>query len=222
MDGIPTVVDVVEDPSGKDFARVVTEAEAITSNLSDTEPFVGMEFESEESVKVFYDAYASRLGFIMRVDAFRRSMRDGAVVWRRLVCNKEGFRKFKPKRSENRKPRAVTREGCKAMVVVKKEKTGKWVVTKFVKDHNHPLIVTPASARRNVLLSHTRDEKDAKIRELTAELQQERKRCAAYQEQLAMILRDMEEHSNHLARNIDNIIQSVRDIESKNNAFSNS
>ncbi|KAA0042052.1 protein FAR1-RELATED SEQUENCE 5 isoform X2 [Cucumis melo var. makuwa] len=115
-----------------------------------------MEFESEESVKVFYDAYASRLGFIMRVDAFRRSMRDGAVVWRRLVCNKEGFRKFKPKRSENRKPRAVTREGCKAMVVVKKEKTGKWVVTKFVKDHNHPLIVTPASARRNVLLSHTR------------------------------------------------------------------
>lgn len=156
MDGIPSVLNVVEDPSGKDFARAVTEAEAITSNNSDTEPFVGMEFESEESVKVFYDAYASRLGFIMRVDAFRRSMRDGAVVWRRLVCNKEGFRKFKPKRSENRKPRAVTREGCKAMVVVKKEKTGKWVVTKFVKDHNHPLIVTPASARRNVLLSHTR------------------------------------------------------------------
>lgn len=72
------------------------------------------------------------------------------------------------------------------------------------------------------LLLLFQDEKDAKIRELTAELQQERKRCAAYQEQLAMILRDMEEHSNHLARNIDNIIQSVRDIESKNNAFSNS
>lgn len=148
--------DDVENPSGKDFARVVSEAEAIATNISDTEPYVGMEFESEESVKVFYDAYASRLGFIMRVDAFRRSMRDGAVVWRRLVCNKEGFRKLRPKRSENRKPRAVTREGCKAMVVVKKEKTGKWVVTKFVKDHNHPLLVTPASARRNVLLSHTR------------------------------------------------------------------
>lgn len=61
------------------------------------------------------------------------------------------------------------------------------------------------------------DEKDAKIRELTAELQRERKRCAAYQEQLAMILRDMEEHSNHLARNIDDIVQNVKDIESKHN-----
>lgn len=154
MDGIPSVV---ENPSGKDLARVVAEAESIVgTNISDSEPYVGMEFESEESVKLFYDAYASRLGFVMRVDAFRRSMRDGTVVWRRLVCNKEGFRKLRPKRSENRKPRAVTREGCKAMVVVKKEKTGKWIVTKFVKDHNHPLIATHASARRNVFLSQTR------------------------------------------------------------------
>lgn len=59
------------------------------------------------------------------------------------------------------------------------------------------------------------DEKDIKIRELTAELQRERKRCAAYQEQLDSILRDMEEHSDHLTRNIDDIVQSVREIESK-------
>ncbi|RVX23598.1 hypothetical protein CK203_000037 [Vitis vinifera] len=59
------------------------------------------------------------------------------------------------------------------------------------------------------------DEKDIKIRELTAELQRERKRCAAFQEQLDMVLRDMEEHSNHLSRNIDGIVQSVREIESK-------
>ncbi|RVW13795.1 Protein FAR1-related sequence 7 [Vitis vinifera] len=55
---------------------------------SEMEPHVGMEFESEEAAKVFYDTYATHLGFIMRVDAFRRSMRDGKVVWRRLVCNK--------------------------------------------------------------------------------------------------------------------------------------
>lgn len=122
---------------------------------SKMEPHVGMEFESEEAAKVFYDTYATHLGFIMRVDAFRRSMRDGKVVWRRLVCNKEGFRKFRPRRSENRKPRAITREGCKAMIVVKKEKTGKWVVTRFVKEHNHPLVATPANSRRTVLLSQT-------------------------------------------------------------------
>lgn len=122
---------------------------------SDREPYVGMEFESEEAAKVFYDAYATYMGFVMRVDAFRRSMRDGNVVWRRLVCNKEGFRKCRPKRSENRKPRAITREGCKAMIVVKKEKTGKWVVMKFFKEHNHPLVIAPVNARRSAQLSQT-------------------------------------------------------------------
>ncbi|KAJ6329639.1 hypothetical protein OIU77_011167 [Salix suchowensis] len=198
---------IVESSNGKELA--------ISDASSDIEPCVGMEFESEEAAKVFYDAYATHVGFIMRVDAFRRSMRDGKVVWRRLVCNKEGFRKLRPRRSENRKPRAVTREGCKAMIVVKKEKAGKWAVTRFVKEHNHPLVPTPANGRRTVLLSQTPDEKDIKIRELTAELQRERKRSAAYQEQLDMVLRDMEEHSNHLSRNIDDIVQSVKEIESR-------
>ncbi|KAL5562229.1 hypothetical protein UlMin_031976 [Ulmus minor] len=199
------------------------EKETVSIEVSpDMEPSVGMEFESEEAAKVFYDAYATHLGFIMRVDAFRRSMRDGKVVWRRLVCNKEGFRKLRPKRSENRKPRAVTREGCKAMIVVKKEKTGKWVVTRFVKEHNHPLVATPANGRRSVILSQTPDEKDVKIRELTAELQRERKRSAAYEEQLEMVLREMEEHSKHLSRNIDDIVQSVKEIESKGGSVSHS
>ncbi|KAF7842021.1 protein FAR1-RELATED SEQUENCE 7 [Senna tora] len=68
-------------------------------------------------------------------------MRDGKNVWRQLVCNKE-------ERSANRKPGAETREGCKAMIVVKKAKTGKWIVTGFIKEHNHPLVVTPANNRR--------------------------------------------------------------------------
>ncbi|XP_039003952.1 protein FAR1-RELATED SEQUENCE 1-like [Hibiscus syriacus] len=186
-----------------------------TGGAPDEEPYVGMEFESEEAAKVFYDTYATRAGFIMRVDAFRRSMRDGKVVWRRLVCNKEGFRKMRPRRSENRKPRAITREGCKAMIVVKKEKSGKWVVTRFVKEHNHQLVPIPINDRRSMLLSQTPDEKDVKIRELTAELQRERKHSAAIQVQLGMVLREMEEHSNHLSRNIDGIVRSVREIESK-------
>lgn len=64
------------------------------------------------------------------------------------------------------------------------------------------------------------DEKDIKIRELTAELQRERKRSAAYQEQLEMVLRDMEDHSHHLSRNIDDIVQSVKEIETKRAAVS--
>lgn len=57
--------------------------------------YEGMEFEFEEVVKVFYDVYVIYVGFIMRVDVFRRFMRDGVVVWRRFVCNKEGFRRVK-------------------------------------------------------------------------------------------------------------------------------
>lgn len=150
---------VDENPCAENIGEIIKcsngkELAAFEEN-SVMEPFVGMEFESEEAAKVSYDAYATRFGFIMRVDAFRRSMRDGKVVWRRLVCNKEGFRKHRPRRSENRKPRAITREGCKAMIVVKKEKTGKWVVTRFVKEHNHPLVVAPTNNRRAVLLSQT-------------------------------------------------------------------
>lgn len=131
--------------------------EVVTSNGEnlELEPYIGMQFETEEAAKVFYDAYAMHLGFIMRVDAFRRSVRDESVVWRRLVCNKEGFRRSKPSSSENRKPKAITREGCKAMIVVKREKAGKWVVTRFIKEHNHPLVVAPTNHRRTVLLLQT-------------------------------------------------------------------
>lgn len=119
------------------------------------EPFIGMKFESEEAAKSFYDNYAICMGFVMRVDAFRRSMRDGTVVWRRLVCNKEGFRRSRPRRSESRKPRAITREGCKALIVVKREKSGKWVVTKLEKEHNHPLLPLSPNVRRNPPLPQT-------------------------------------------------------------------
>ncbi|KAK9138768.1 hypothetical protein Sjap_009362 [Stephania japonica] len=45
----------------------------------------------------------------------------------------------KVKRSETRKPRAVTREGCHAMIMVRKEKSGRWVVTNLETEHSHPL-----------------------------------------------------------------------------------
>lgn len=61
---------------------------------------------------------------------------------------------------------------------------------------------------------HFQDEKDAKIRELSTELSRERGRCAALQQQLDMVLNVMEEHANHLSVNINNVIQSVKEIES--------
>ncbi|KAL3007413.1 hypothetical protein AAZX31_08G332700 [Glycine max] len=73
----------------------------------------------------------------------RRFGIDGRTLARRLGCNKQGF---SPNNmgilGPEKKLRPSAREGCKATILVKLEKSGKWVVTRFVKDHNHPLIAT--------------------------------------------------------------------------------
>ncbi|CAI9761296.1 unnamed protein product [Fraxinus pennsylvanica] len=94
--------------------------------------------------------------------------------------------------------------------------------TEFVENSNGKVLQVAANTRRSALLSQTSDEKDVKIRELTAELQRERKRSAALQDQLKSVLKDMEEHSKHLSRNIDDIVLSVKEIESRRAVFSNS
>ncbi|KAM4129125.1 hypothetical protein ACJW30_02G220500 [Castanea mollissima] len=116
------------------------------------EPFEGMEFESEEAAKAFYNSYARRVGFSTRVSMSRRSRRDGAIIQRSFVCAKEGFRvdkdkdkdKDKPGHVDGRvkRPRAETRVGCKAMLVVKIQDShsARWVVSNFVRDHNHELV----------------------------------------------------------------------------------
>ena len=106
------------------------------------EPYVGMEFSSEDDAKKFYTEYARRVGFSVRVMQRRRSI-AGLTLARRLGCNKQGFSpNHKRKLGHEKRPRASAREGCNATILVKMDKYGKWVVTRFVKDHNHPLIVT--------------------------------------------------------------------------------
>ncbi|XP_044490195.1 protein FAR1-RELATED SEQUENCE 5 isoform X1 [Mangifera indica] len=112
-------------------------------DLLDLEPYEGMEFESEEAAKAFYNSYARRVGFSTRVSSSRRSRRDGAIIQRQFVCAKEGFRNLNEKRTKDReikRPRTVTRVGCKASLSVKMHNSGKWVVSSFFKEHNHELV----------------------------------------------------------------------------------
>ncbi|MCI47128.1 protein FAR1-RELATED SEQUENCE 5-like, partial [Trifolium medium] len=99
----------------------------------DLEPSEGMEFESEEAAKAFYNSYARRVGFSTRVSSSRRSRRDGAIIQRQFVCAKEGFRNLNEKRTKDReikRPRTVTRVGCKASLSVKMhDSSGKWIVS---------------------------------------------------------------------------------------------
>ncbi|KAK9665065.1 hypothetical protein RND81_14G088100 [Saponaria officinalis] len=110
------------------------------------EPYVGQEFESETAAQAFYNAYATRVGFVIRVSKLSRSRRDGTAIGRSLVCNKEGY-KLADKREKVVRQRAETRVGCRAMILARKTNSGKWVVTKFVKEHTHPL--TPGKGRKD-------------------------------------------------------------------------
>ncbi|GLT31607.1 hypothetical protein SLA2020_063360 [Shorea laevis] len=172
------------------------------------EPYEGMEFESEDAAKIFYDEYARRVGFVMRVMSCRRSERDGRILARRLGCNKEGHCvSIRGKFGPIRKPRPSTREGCKAMIHIKFDKSGKWVITRFVKDHNHPLVVSAREARQ------TMDEKDKQIQELTAELRNKKRLCAAYKEQLTAFMKIVEEHSHQLSNKVRNVVNNLKEYE---------
>ncbi|KAL5706547.1 aspartate transaminase [Ranunculus cassubicifolius] len=119
--------------------------------LNCVQPSVGMEFESHHKAFLFYNAYARVLGFVVRKDKTRKSNIDGSLLFRRFCCSKEGYRRKiceddNKDRKEARggivvqaKPRIlpVTRVGCNARMEVKKTSDGKWVVQKFIEEHNH-------------------------------------------------------------------------------------
>lgn len=114
---------------------------AVSSQLqgnSEVEPSEGMAFDSEDAARAYYDEYAGRMGFLTRVLSSRRSERDGSIISRGLGCrsipDSHKSAKISNEIGEKR------REGCTAMFVVKKEMPERWVVRKFVRDHNHPLV----------------------------------------------------------------------------------
>lgn len=140
-------VDVACDLSARGMVPV-EELQAVNSSTPVDEPYIGQEFESEAEAHAFYNAYATRVGFIIRVSKLSRSRRDGSTIGRALVCNREGFRTA-DKREKIVRQRSETRVGCKAMILVRKESSGKWVVTKLVKEHTHPL--SPGKGRRDLI-----------------------------------------------------------------------
>ncbi|XXG40128.1 hypothetical protein AAC387_Pa01g0920 [Persea americana] len=76
------------------------------------------------------------------------------------------------------------------------------------KEHNHPLA---PPGKVHCLRSH-RGDKDKTIRELTHELERVNQKCAAYRSRLLMVLKDVEEH---LTKKVEDVRQSIRDIESE-------
>ncbi|KAJ7967017.1 Protein FAR1-RELATED SEQUENCE like [Quillaja saponaria] len=110
-----------------------------TDGEPNLEPYEGMEFDSEQAARIFYNSYARRFGFSTRVSVYQRSRRDGSIICRQIVCSREGFRRERGK-NRTKRQRLITRVGCKAQMTVKKQPSGKWAVSKLVKEHNHELV----------------------------------------------------------------------------------
>ncbi|PKI36281.1 hypothetical protein CRG98_043307 [Punica granatum] len=116
------------------------------------------------------------------------------------------------KREKIVRQRAETRVGCRAMILVRKVESGKWVVTKFVKEHTHQL--TPGKGRRDCIYDQYPNEHD-KIRELSQQLAIEKKRAATYKRHLELLFEHIEGHNESLAKRIQHIVENVREIETK-------
>ncbi|OMO52914.1 hypothetical protein CCACVL1_29016 [Corchorus capsularis] len=111
-------------------------------DLGNLEPYLGMTFQALDDARDFYFEYAKRTGFTIRTNRIRHSLKNMAIIGRDFVCSREGFRAAKHTHRKDRvlPPRPITREGCKAMIRLAAREEGKWVVTKFVRDHNHKLM----------------------------------------------------------------------------------
>ncbi|XP_034685861.1 protein FAR-RED IMPAIRED RESPONSE 1-like [Vitis riparia] len=200
----------MQSPADNETGRMETSAGGeLISFEGDTvqEPYEGMLFESEGAAKAFYDEYARRVGFVTRVLSSRKSERDGSIISRGLGCR--GGSDNKKARHLQTQKRDRRREGCTAMILVKREKPGQWIVRKFVRDHNHPLVVQLQKSRP------TLDEKDKKIQELTAELRVKKRLTSAYREQLLMFVKDVENHNEHLSKKVEVVVDNLKDLEAK-------
>ncbi|KAK6914556.1 FAR1 DNA binding domain, partial [Dillenia turbinata] len=171
------------------------------------EPYEGMQFDSEEAAKAFYDKYARKMGFETRVLSSRRSERDGSMISRGLGCR--GGPDAQKADGVQIQKRDRRRDGCTAMFLLKREKPGQWIVRKLVREHNHALVVSFRKTRPAL------DEKDKKIQELTTELRVKKRLSAAYRDQLLTFIKDVEDHNEHIAAKLQVVTENLKELEAK-------
>lgn len=111
-------------PSGVIDVKRLKREEA--EDIPKVEPCKGLEFGSANEAYKFYYAYAASFGFKVRIGQLFRSKHDGSITSRRFVCSKEGHQH-------------PSRVGCGAFMRIQRQDTGRWVVDRLQKEHNHDL-----------------------------------------------------------------------------------
>ncbi|CAL5390085.1 unnamed protein product [Camellia sinensis] len=217
FDGHDTAEDDLSDNVNGNDDIIKPSNENLPLNLEPLEPYIGMEFESAEDAREFYEMYGRRVGFTMRNNRTRRSLKDNSIIRRQFVCSKEGFRADKYAHRENRSLPSMpaTREGCNAMLRIAAKDGGKWVIYGFVKEHNHELNPSKVPPRRSHRVAFYEDEKDKKIQELTAELRVKKRLSVAYHDQLLSLMKDVEDHNEHLSTKVQFVLNNLKELDAK-------
>ncbi|KAF8391359.1 hypothetical protein HHK36_023663 [Tetracentron sinense] len=151
MDG-----DSVDEEEINEIIRDNDEFHMLNREKSTTiEPMVGMEFDSIDAVKKFYNVYAKSEGFSIRMNRSYYS-KDRRLVGRDFVCSREGKsrKKIKEKTSlDKMKEVDGSRGGCQAILVIKEKDCGRWYLSTFRKKHNHEMV---SPSKVYLLRSHKR------------------------------------------------------------------
>lgn len=127
---------------GEDGKKIELSFQSSPSVNNAVDPYIGMEFQSRDDAREHYITYGRRIGFTVRIHHNRRSRINNMVIGQDFVCSKEGFREKKYVYRKDRilPPPPITREGCPAMLRLTLKDGVKWVVTKFIEEHNHGLL----------------------------------------------------------------------------------
>ncbi|BAH95184.1 Os11g0244900, partial [Oryza sativa Japonica Group] len=99
--------------------------------------------------RAFYCTYAARAGFRVRSSKSFASRIDDAIIMRRFVCTRQGLPSRKDTlldASKKRRNRASARAACPAMLQVNRRPSSRWLVSRCVLLHSHPLASSSSSA----------------------------------------------------------------------------
>ncbi|KAF9589136.1 hypothetical protein IFM89_019186, partial [Coptis chinensis] len=101
-------------------------------------PCVRIEFDSHDDAYEFYNRYAGQVGFSVRKSSTCKSKPSNELIGRIFCCSLEGVRDLRSKPFEERsRNKADSKTGCKAMIAIRRRKSDTWIVSQFVKVHNH-------------------------------------------------------------------------------------
>ncbi|GFQ04558.1 protein far1-related sequence 5 [Phtheirospermum japonicum] len=98
-----------------------------------------MMFDSLDNAFEFWKSYGGKVGFGVRKEYNNRN-KNGTIIGKMFVCYKQVFKKQGEVCTNEFHRRADVKCGCKCKLkVVLDRESGKYVVSKFVEDHNHDL-----------------------------------------------------------------------------------